>query len=930
MSSEPSVVSTTVTPVPPGLDAGLRRDIRALGTLLGETLVRQEGEELLELVEQVRSLMRSDRDAAAGVLALLDTANATRLVRAFTTYFYLVNVAEQVHRGRELAASRLEHGTWMQQAIDRIQAAGHTADEVADDLRHVNLRPVFTAHPTEAARRSVLTKIRRIATLLDEWERAFGPDGLAIDPIAERRVRRRLEELVELLWQTDELRVVRPEPIDEARNAVYYFDALHHDAVPNTLELLGDELARIGVELPIDARPLTFGTWIGGDRDGNPNVTPESTLDVIALQHEHAIRDTLDVVDELRRELSSSVRITGATTALEASLAGDIERLPELDPRYRRMNAEEPYRLKLTCIRVKLTNTRRRIAAGDEHEPGRDYLGTHELIEDLVLVRESLLAHRGDLVAHGSLERAIRTLSTFGLHLATMDVREHADAQHHALGQLFDRLGEHPRPYAQLERAERRTLLAAELASRRPLAPTPPPLDDAGARTYATFAAIGAALDRFGPHVIESYIVSMCRGADDVLAAAVLAREAGLVDLPGGVARIGFVPLLETVDQLREADALLTELLEDPGYRHIVALRGDVQEVMLGYSDSNKEAGITTSQWEIHLAQRSLREVGHRYGVHIRLFHGRGGTIGRGGGPTHDAILAQPWGTLDGEIKLTEQGEVISDKYLLPSLARENLELALAAVVESTILHKRPRSSDEDVMRWSQVMRVLSDEAARCYEALVADPDLPAYYFASTPVELLSELHFGSRPSRRPDSGAGLGGLRAIPWVFGWTQSRQIVPGWYGVGSGIRAAREAGLGDELREILGEWHFLRNFLSNVAMTLVKTDLDLAGHYVSRLVAPELRHVFERIRAEHERTVAEVLWVTGRSELLEAHPVLSRTLAVRNAYLAPLHYMQVALLERWREDRASERQSDPAVARALLLTVNGIAAGMRNTG
>ena len=536
--------------------------------------------------------MRSDRDAAAGVLALLDTANATRLVRAFTTYFYLVNVAEQVHRGRELAASRLEHGTWMQQAIDRIQAAGHTADEVADDLRHVNLRPVFTAHPTEAARRSVLTKIRRIATLLDEWERAFGPDGLAIDPIAERRVRRRLEELVELLWQTDELRVVRPEPIDEARNAVYYFDALHHDAVPDTLELLGDELARIGVELPIDARPLTFGTWIGGDRDGNPNVTPESTLDVLALQHEHAIRDTLDVVDELRRELSSSVRITGATTALEASLAGDLERLPELDPRYRRLNAEEPYRLKLTCIRVKLDQY---AAAhrGGRRARARPRLPRHPRADRRPRPRARLAAGAPRRARRPRLARA-RDPDAVDLRPAPGD-----DGRPRARRRPPPRARpalrpprRAPAPVRRARRdAERRTLLAAELASRRPLAPTPPPLDDAGARTYATFAAIGDALDRFGPRrhrVLHRLDVPRRRRRARGRACSP-ARPASSTSRRG-VARIGFVPLLETGrPSSARPTTLLDELLEDPGYRRIVALRGDVQEVMLGYSDSNKD-----------------------------------------------------------------------------------------------------------------------------------------------------------------------------------------------------------------------------------------------------------------------------------------------------------------------------------------------------
>jgi phosphoenolpyruvate carboxylase len=879
----------------------LRNDVRRLADLLGQTIARQESEELLSLVESVRLSVREGQQDQ--VLSKLDDSQTISLVRAFSNYFNLANVAEQVNRSKILSEAHKSGGSWLSKTVDNIlqaQKDGKDFDtkELQTWIDNFSVRPVFTAHPTEAARRSVLSKMTTIAELLEQ------PDS--------QLKTQRLAEAIDLLWQTDELRLGRPEPLDEAVNSIYYLNELLLETVPEVLAQFKNEVKRLGVDLSLTARPLSFGTWIGGDRDGNPNITAEVTKAAILLQNSHFIRTVSEHLDELKQSLSISTKLVGVSAELEKSVSQDLEKLPEIENRYRRINVEEPYRLKATAIGHKLALTQTRHTNGLPHFPGRDYKDTDELMKDFEIMRTSLLANNGELIATGLLERITRAIGAFGLTNATMDIREHSEVHHRLLSQLFSDLTPE--------------LITSKLLSDEQ--PGTSDLDEPSDRCYKTFLAINELVDRFGPEVIESYIISMTKSADDVIAAVLIAKIAGLISLKpkNEFAKIGFVPLLETVTELRSADKILEDLLSNKNYRKIVELRGNLQEVMLGYSDSNKDAGITTSQWEIHKAQRKLRDVAIKHGVKLRLFHGRGGSVGRGGGPTYDALIALPWGSIDGQIKMTEQGEVISDKYGLPALAKENLELTLAAALEATVLNRKPRQSAGDLNSWNECMDLISDHAFAAYRGLVQQPELPAYFYASTPVEQLGNMFLGSRPSRRPQDSGGLDSLRAIPWVFGWTQSRQIVPGWYGVGSGLKAAREAGKGELLQTLLKDWHFFRTFISNVEMTLAKTDLSIAQRYVSELVDPSLHKIFDQIKAEFELTVNELLLMTNKTEILGNQPILARTLQIRDTYLAPLQLLQISLLKRVR----NQKEVDPLLARALLLTINGVAAGLRNTG
>jgi phosphoenolpyruvate carboxylase len=836
------------TPVADSSDAPLRRDVRLLGDVLGRVLVEQEGPEILELEERIRLLARTARatgratrrQALRTAVADLDLERQALVLRAFSVYFQLVNLAEQHHRlrrRREYEHEKRSPRESLADAIAQLEAAGVGRDELERTARGLSLELVLTAHPTEATRRTVLAANLRLSRDLAAL------DDTALTPARRRRVESAIAEEVTLLWQTDEVRSRRPRVVDEIRHGLWFFE----QSLLRVSELLLADYRRL---LPDAPAPFRFGTWIGGDLDGNPAAGPDTIDEALARARDLALATYAAEVRSLAEAVGISSRIVPTPPELAASLAGDERELPEYAAERGDRNLDEPYRRKLSFVWRRLRNEL-------EGTGEAGYPSVSELAADLDLLDRSLREGRASRVADGRLAALRRRVELFGFHLAKLDVRVHARD-----------------------------------------------LREPDARMHATFAAVTRARARHGPRALDTVIVSGTTSATDVQ------RVLDLVGEP-----ISAVPLFETIADLRAAPGIVEELLDDPR----VAREGRL-EVMMGYSDSGKDGGYLTAQWEIYRAQRALVALAARRKVELTIFHGRGGSAGRGGGPTHAAILAQPAGSPPGRLKLTEQGETVSFKYGLPGLAYRNLEAAVAA----TLLSAFPEvSGSEPPTGGVELLDELSALAHRAYRELVwEDEGFVSFFRQFTPIDELALLEIGSRPARRPAAEDYLASLRAIPWVFAWTQNRCLLPAWYGCGTAFATAGTR----QLRRLYREWASFRSLVENLEMTLAKSSLDIAEGYLD-LVDDE--RLFTPIADEHARTVEAVLRIVGTKELLDRHPVLQRSIRLRNPYVDPMNAIQVELLRRHRSAAVPESERE-RVRRPLLRSVAGIAAALRNTG
>jgi phosphoenolpyruvate carboxylase len=905
----------------------LLEDRRLLGRMLGETIRAQVGEAMLETIERIRQtavrFRRSEHDTAhlqdaaaikaelEAQLDALDLEQTLHVVRAFSHFSLLANLAEDAHEHRRTAAPAAapRPGSFAH-ALDRLK--GRSAEALIRWFARARVSPVLTAHPTEVRRQSVLDCEREIARLL------AAPRGAARDrALREEALRREILRL----WLTALLRLARLEVADEIANGLAYFRASFLAELPRLYAELEDLLRdRFALGKPPRLAPfLAIGSWIGGDRDGNPNVTGEVLRLALGRQSRLILEHALAEVNLLGKELALSSRIRAAPEAVMALARSSGDESP-----YRR---DEPYRRALSGIYARLAASYTSIT-GDAPplapvavRPA--YASAEDFAADLDTIAQSLEAQGAGLLAQGRLRALIRAVSVFGFHLAPLDLRQSSDVHEEVVAELLARAGVEP-DYAALDEAARAALLARELGGPRPLRSPHLEYSPLAARELAVLDAAAEGTKRLGPRAVPHYVISHCDSLSDLLEVALLLREAGLLR-PGGPAPLGLdiVPLFESIADLERAGDVLDRALSLPLYRGWIEGRGNECEVMLGYSDSNKDGGYLASNWALYKAETALVEVCRRHGVRLRLFHGRGGTVGRGGGPSYDAILAQPAGSVDGALRLTEQGEVIASKYADPDSARHNLEVLAAAALEASLAERGAEADARDM----QIMEELSALAFAEYRALVKDtPGFLDYFRASTPIAEIAGLNIGSRPAARRAT-ERIEDLRAIPWVFSWSQCRLMLPGWYGFGGALEhwIHQQRGTLDELRAMHARWPFFRSVLSNMDMVLGKTDLGIASRYAELVEDEALRkRVFGRIAGEWRLARKWLLAILEREEFLADNP-LARSIRARFPYLDPLNHLQVGLLRRLRAGDRDERAQ-----RALHLTINGLAAGLRNTG
>lgn len=961
----------------------LRREVRFLGDLLGEVLREQGGDELFAAVERVRLLTKRLRSAydepvEQELLAYLEALPAglcVQVARAFGLYFQLVNLAEQHHRVRR----RREYGRLgrrpqrasLASLVAELKARGLGAAEALDLLSSLSVELVVTAHPTEASRRTALALLRELYELLERRE------DPRLGPLEAAELEDRMKEILTLLWQTREIRAARPAPSDELRRTLFYFDQTFWDVLPRLHEGLERELAR---EYPEIAARLAAGervvpilvrvrSWVGGDRDGNPHVTAAVTWDALCRQRDLVVRRYMAALRELMARFGQSAQVVPVHEALLASVTAEEAALRPPPMGFVRWNEDEPYRRKLAVMYWRLELLRRHNLAlqpGADRPAGQEVQGRYrtagEFLEDLRLIERSLLAARGQAVVRGSLGRLVRQVEQFGFHLAPIEIRQHSGVHEAVLDELLQRAGIETR-YRSLDEPARTALLEALLERPERLAAlskvmglrNPPPggvdgeppepetagdLSEAAREMLRLLSVIRWARAEMGEQAVDTYLISMAGAPSDVLEVMALEEAAAV----GGRPPLKVVPIIETIADLRGASRLLESLLRIPAFRRRVGAWGDVIEVMLGYSDSSKDGGYLPANWALYRAQQQLLAVGARHGVRVRFFHGRGGALGRGGGPMTRAVAGLPDGATRAGFKLTEQGEVLSERYLIPEIAIRSLEQTLWAVAMRHLEQGAAPESAAVAPQWEATMEELAEAALRAYrDFLFGDGEAGLrFFFTCTPIAFIGRLNIGSRPEAR-QAGRRFEALRAIPWVFAWNQSRLLLPAWYGVGTALERfaadgpSRKAASGVPagpgsagggaavLKEMYRNWPFFRAMIDNLQMALSKADMHIAARYAALLGGESGRAVFEQVRLEYERTRNRVLEVTGQRQLLEREPVLQQSIRLRNPYVDALSYLQLLFLNR---HRACEQ--DETLRTGILVTIAGVAAGLRNTG